>query len=491
MVRREDNKALLLAAVPKKHRDSLQKAIEIAERNYGSVIRLSGESLLEHVLRSARYYAELRIDFNGVIATLLHHTLPKQEYENKEIFNDDILQLLHNVELVFSHAKKESVDTQVIYKYILSFRDDIRIALIKLSEKFDNAKTIDLLPEEKRKDVARRLLHIYAPLAEYMNLSDARREFELNGFRVYYPKEYEQTALYVHKRQADIFEKIEKVKLLLGEIGALVNVDAQIWGRAKSYYSIWRKLYKHDKEGKPATIDALNDLLAFTILVDSVDQCYAVAYALKDYAEVSDDSFEDYIQNPKPNGFSEIQMICEFPELLAINIEVQILTNEMYWHNTYGPAAHLAYKLEGKRFAKQNSEFQWVETVHKAIEKSRQSLSLPISKPLQLHLFQDRIFAFTPKHRIVELPVGATVIDFAYQVHTSIGDRAVFADVNGKKVQLDEVLKNGDIVEIITDNKKLYPTEEWLESAKTKNAQARIKLGLRKKKFQLIVKEKN
>lgn len=488
MVRREDHKALLLASVPKKHREALQKAIEVAEKNYSSVIRLSGESLLDHVLRSARYYAELRIDFNGIVATLLHHKLPKQEYENKAVFNEDILQLLHNVDLVFSHAKKESVDTQVIYKYILSFRDDIRIALIKLSEKFDNAKTIDLLPEEKRKDVARRLLQIYAPLAEYMNLSDAKREFELNGFRVFYPKEYEQTALYIHEHQADIYKKIEKVRELLAEIVSLVNIDAQIWGRAKSYYSIWRKLFKHDKEGKPATIDSMNDLLAFTILVDTVDQCYAVAYALKDYAEVEDDKFEDYIQNPKPNGFSEIQMICKLPELVSINIEIQVLTNEMYWHNTYGPAAHLAYKLEGKRFAKQSTEFQWVETVHKTIEKSRKSIALPITKPLQLHLFQDRVFAFTPKHRVIELPKGATAIDFAYQVHTSIGDRAVFAKVNGSQVQLDQVLKNGDIVEVVTDNKKVFPTEEWLKSAKTKNAQSRIKLGLRRKKLQLFTK---
>lgn len=482
MVRKEDHKILLLAAVPSTYRPRLEKAIAVAERNYGKVIRLSGESLLEHVLRSARYYAELRIDFNGIIATLLHHKLPAEEYKNTEVFNEDILQLLRNVEIVFSNAKKESIDTRVIYKYILSFKDDIRVALIKLSEKFDNAKTIDLLPGEKRRDVARRLLHIYTPLAEYMNLTDAKREFELNGFRVYYPDAYEEVAHFVHEKQSDIFTKIDEIRYLLYEITKIVNVDAQIWGRVKSYYSIWKKVFKRGKEGKSTNYDTFNDLLAFTILVETVDQCYSIAYALKDYASVPDERFEDYIRNPKPNGFSEIQEICRFPELPNINVEVQLMTKEMYWHNTYGPAAHLAYKIQETRFAKQDTEFQWVEILHKEIEKVRANDELPESKPLQFHLFQDKIFAFTPKHRIIELPAGATVIDFAYQVHTHIGDSAIFAIINGSQSPLSTVLNNGDIVEIINDSKKVYPTESWLEFAKTRGAQNRIKLGVRKKR---------
>ncbi len=481
MVHKEDLKSELLKSVPARYRTQLRKAIAVAEKNYSTVIRFSGEPLLSHVLRAARYYADLRIDFNGIVATLLHHRLPEKEYENKDVFNDDVLHLLKNVELVFSNAKKESVDTQVIYKYILSFEDDIRVALIKLSEKFDNAKTIDLLPGEKKREVARRLLMIYTPLAEYMSLQEPKNVFELNGFRVLYPEAYEEVASFVHKKQDSLFSKIEEVKKLITEIAAIVNVDGQVWGRVKSYYSIWKKQTKHGREGKSSDITSFNDLMAFTVMVDSVDQCYSVAFALKDYADVDEAYFEDYIQNPKPNGFSEIQLICKFPELTDVNVEIQILTKEMYWHNTYGPASHFAYKLAGKRFAKQSSEYEWIEVLHKEIDQTAKSEALLVSNPLKLHLFQDRIFVFTPKHRIVELRKGSTALDFAYQVHTGIGHSANFAKVDGVTVPLSTKLDNGNVVEIVTDSKKKYPTETWLDIVISKSAHAKIKQALRKK----------
>lgn len=490
MVRKEDHKQLLIVAVPANFRPQLKKAIVVAERNYGHIIRLSGEPLLHHVLRSARYYADLRIDFNGIVATLLHHRLPQAEYENKEIFNEDILQLLKNVELVFSNVKKESIDTRVIYKYILSFKDDIRVALLKLSEKFDNAKTIDLLPYEMKLNVAYRLLHIYAPLAEYMNLLDAQEEFKLNGFRVYYQVEYENVAAFIHKKQSDIYEKIQKVRSLLKDIAGLVKINGQVWGRVKSYYSIWKKISKHDKEGKSIEMDSFDDLLAFTFMVESVDQCYAVAYALKDYANVVDENFEDYIKNPKPNGFSEIQIVCRFPELVNINVEIQIMTKEMYWHNTYGPAAHFAYKIQGTRFAKENTEYQWVEALHSEIERLSKTEEMPVSKPLHMNLFQNKVFVFTPKHMIIELEKGSTALDFAYQVHSRIGDTATFAKINGVTNPLSTVLANGDIIEILTDSRKVYPTESWLEFSKSDSARTKIKQGIRKKLQDNIQKKK-
>lgn len=330
-------------------------------------------------------------------------------------------------------------------------------------------------------DVARRLLSIYSPLAEYMNLSDAKNEFDLDGFRVAEVEAYNEIATFVHDRQSDIFEKIEEVKKLIQDILEIVDIDGQVWGRVKSYYSIWRKLKKYSSEGRVANMNVFNDLIAFTIMVDTPEQCYSVAYALKDYANVPDQYFEDYIKNPKPNGFSEIQLICTFPELVSINVEIQILTREMYWHNTYGPASHIAYKLAGKRFAKSNTEYQWIEMIHNEIAKRQSDEDFPVSFPMQLHLFQDKVFTFTPKHKVIELPLGATALDFAYQLHTMIGNQSVFAKVNGETQSLSTVLKNGDVVEIITDPKKIHPTESWLGIVKTKNALSRIKHGLKKK----------
>lgn len=481
MIAQENHKKILLAMVPLKFRARLKKAIVLAETHYAGITRWSGEPLLNHVLRSARHYAELRIDFNGIIATVLHHKLPDDAYVDREVFDDDVLRLLKNVETVFAQAKNEGVDTKIIYKYILSFEDDIRIVLIKLSEKYDNARTIDLLPEEKKLRVARRLLDIYAPLAEFMNLTDAKREFQLHGFRVLHPDEYESIANWMHQSQRDIHEKIERVRELLRSIMQIVNIDGQIWGRVKSYFSIWRKQFKHGKEGKRASMESLNDLLAFTVMVDTVDQCYAVAYALKDYGNVMDVDFEDYIRSPKPNGFSEIQLICHFPELVDLSTEVQVLTKEMYWHNTYGPASHIAYKLEERRHSKKSTEFQWVEMVHQEIEKSKEYNDLIESRPMRFNLFSSSIFVFTPKHKVIELPKGATVIDFAYQVHTAVGRSANFARINGTTTNLSKTLNSGDVVEVILDPKKKLPTESWLAFAKTKMAQSLIKSGLRKK----------
>lgn len=480
MVHKEDLRRELLRSVPAMFRVRLKKAIEIAEKYYTQELRLSGESLLHHLLRSAKYYADLRIDFNGVIATLLHHPLPEHAYQDQVVFTEDVRRLLKNIDIVFAHARKESVDTKVIYKYILSFQDDIRIALVKLSEKFDNARTIDLLPMEKRVDVARRLLQIYAPLAEYLNLSEAHREFQLHGFRVYHPEEYESVALYVHDQQKMLISKIGEIRKAFEDVVEIVDVDAQIWGRVKSYYSIWRKQFKRSKEGKSSEIKSFNDLLAFTVMVDSVAQCYIVASALREYAD-SNSIFEDYIHTPKPNGFQELQVIGKFPELPGMNIEIQILTKEMYWQNTYGPASHFGYKLANTRLPKQTTEYKWLELVHQEIERVNKKELLAEASELKLQLFQDRIYVFTPKHRIIELTHGATAIDFAYQVHTKIGHSSEFAIINGKSQPLSTQLNSGDVVEIVTDSKKKYPTEEWLEFSKSKSTRAKIKLGLRKK----------
>jgi len=481
MVVPENHKKLLLNAVPRKYRARLQQAIDLAELHYAGTTRWSGEPLLSHVLRSARYYAELNVDFNGVIATLLHHRLPQKAYENNEVFDDDVRLLLQNVEEVFSQAKKEESDTRTLLKYILSFRDDIRIVLIKLSEKFDNARTIDLLPEEKRLRVSRRLLEIYTPLAEFMNLEEAKREFSLHGFRVLHPEEYSEIAEWVNQKQRDIDQKRQIIIEVLKEILSVVSIEGSVWGRVKSFYSIWKKQFKHAREGKNAALDRFNDLIAYTIMVETVDQCYAVAYALKDYAQVADEDFEDYIKNPKPNGFSEIQLVCHFPEQVNINVEVQILTREMYWHNTYGPASHIAYKLAGKRHANVSTEFQWVELVHRELENHKKNADLPISRPMRLSLFSESVFVFTPGNKVIELPQGATAIDFAFAVHSGIGNSASFARINGRQELLSKVLNTGDVIEIITDPKKVYPSESLLAVAKTKSAQSKIRSGLRRK----------
>lgn len=482
MVRQENHEKLLLEAVPKEHRKLIERAIEVAKENYSSTTRLSGEPLLNHLLRSARYYAELKIDINGIVATLLHHKIPEEQFKKyKDVFSEDVITLLRQIETTFSFAKRENIDNKIIHKYILSFNDDVRIAIIKLTEKYDNAKTIDLLTYEKQMNVAQRLLSIYTPLAEYLNLMNAKNEFELHGFRVVYPEEYARISTYLYDKQEDLNQGIVKLVEIITTIVGIVNVNAQIWGRKKTFYSIWRKLTKYGKENKSADISSMNDLLAFKVVVDSIEQCYAVAYAIKDY--VDDDKFiwEDYILNPKLNGFKQIQVVCRFPEFDGVRVEIQILTSEMYWFNEYGPASHVAYKLSGKRFPKSSTEFQWIEEVHKEMEKNKNSEIMQLSNPLKLGLFSNSIFTFTPGNKIIELTKESTGIDFAYQIHSQIGDMATFVKVNGVVKPLSIKLNNGDVVEVITDSKKLYPTEGWLEFAQTGNAIAFIKAGLRRK----------
>jgi GTP pyrophosphokinase len=474
--------AALVQSVPPAFHKRIQKAVFYAQTYYAKEPRMSGEDLFSHTLRSAIEYSQLRIDVNGVIATLLHHRLPAAVYDDAEVFSEDVVFLLDTLEEVFSKVKEEGSDTVTLSKYILSFADDMRIALIKLSEKVDSARTIGSLDVSKREKAALRLLSIYAPLAEYLNLTDAKVTFENEGFRVLHPVEQAQIVDFVKAQSDDIESLKNKIGATLSEITEIVSVTASVWGRIKSPYSIWKKQQKYIKEGKENSLTSLNDILAFTLMVDSVDQCYAVAYALMSYAEVLDKQFEDYIQQPKPNGFKQIQLVCTLPDFSGQKIEVQILTKEMYWHNTYGPASHFAYKMSGARFAKSTSEYEWIERVHDVVKDSQASMTIPESMPIRANLFKESIYVFSPKHRIVELPIGGTAIDFAYHIHTEVGNKAVRAAVNDKIVTLDTVLQSGDVVSVITDKSKQFPSVEWSKFAVTKNAQVHIKRGLIAKK---------
>jgi len=475
------------------------EALDFAERKYQGSTRISGESLLSHTMKMAQIVIDMGLDVNSVIAAILH-ACPKcvssdeTDYCNKNNSNDlkdlyasiektfgkDVVFLLKRFYQLLDLTKRDA-DPAAITRYILKESEDLRVLMLRLADRLDSARTIEVLSPERRMVSAQKFLRIYAPLAEYLNFTDMKNEFERIGFRVSNPDEFERIDKYLEKNSLKNNEVLEKIQDILEHTCERIGCKARIFGRIKNHYSIFRKMKKYSDEGKAGNILAMRDILAFSIVTDSVSSCYEICSSILGNTESLPDMFEDYIAKPKPNGFREIQIAAKFQEIKDIFVEIQILTEEMYDHNTYGAASHFGYKIQGKRFASPDNEFNWVKEIHSKIHKGGREVSV-LSEPLISDLFQRDLFVWTPQYRLINLPLGSTALDFAFKIHTEIGMKVTGAEINGKKEQLDYVLKNGDVVKILTHpNKsiKTTATREWLKNVKTERARKKIEKALR------------
>jgi GTP pyrophosphokinase len=249
------------------------------------------------------------------------------------------------------------------------------------------------------------------------------------------------------------------------------------------YLCINLKLKKYEKEWINPNISSIDDLVAFRIITDTEDSCYLILEKLMDNGDLIYELFDDYISKPKPNGYKAIQFPIKFPSVSDLKIEVQILTEDMYYHNTYGPASHIAYKVSKSRYAKPSNKFHWVEDIHKKMQKNRHKRNKQRNLPIQCNIFQDEVFAFTPKGKILDLNKGDTVLDFAFKLHTQIGNTAIGAEINGKTTKLSTQLKTGDVVEIKTDRNKKCQKIEALKTVNSETSKFRIRNQLSKNKL--------
>lgn len=471
----------LLKKTPKDFREKVEKAFEYASDHHQNERRFGGELTIEHLLNIALLTTEVNLDTNSAIASLLHE-VPNEEEKMKEIenlFGRDVVNIIQRLWDIKKATESHETPEEVTIKYILNSSDDLRPVIIKILDTLCDIQSVENIPDEMKKDTLRKALHIYSPLAEYMDLNEIKKEIEENAFSEYLPIEY--ASISKKMQEAGVCEKtLEKYRSLLEKLLKDLKFERKIEGRVKSKYSIYNKLKKYEKEWINPNITRVDDLIAFRVLTNKEDDCFFVLEKLMDNGEPDYDLFDDYISNPKPNGYKAIQFPIKFPSISDLKIEVQIMTKEMYYHNTYGPASHIAYKASKSRYAKPTNKYDWVEEIHKNFKKSKQEREHKISYPIKSSIYKDEVFPFTPKGMILDLNKGDTALDFAFKLHTEIGNSATGVLINGKAAKLSTKLQTGDVVEIKRDKNKKYQKIEALRDVNSETTKFRIRNQLSK-----------
>ncbi len=473
----------VVKSTPKDFKEEVERAFEYASNYHKDKKRFGGELVLEHLLNIALLTTEVELDTNSTIASLLHE-IPEEEKNLKEIehlFGSDVVRILVRLKEIKKATESQETPEEVIIKYILNSSEDLRPVIIKILDTLCDIRSVENIPQEMKKDTLRKALNIYSPLAEYLGLDEIKKDIEENAFSEYLPIEY--ASISKKMQEAGVCERtLEKYRTYLEKTLKDLKFEKKIKGRIKSKYSIYNKLKKYEKEWINPNISRVDDLIAFRILTNKEDECFFVLEKLIDHGEPDYDLFDDYISNPKPNGYRAIQFPIKFPSVSDLKIEIQIMTKDMYYYNTYGPASHIAYKASKSRYAKPTNKYDWVEEIHKHFKKSKRERENKISCPIKCSIYKDEIFPFTPKGMILDLNNGDTALDFAFKLHTEIGNSATGVLINGKAAKLSTKLKTGDVVEIKIDKNKKYQKIEALRDANSETTKFRIRNQLSKYK---------
>ena len=447
--------------------DQIMKAFTLADKAHEGQFRASGEPYIMHPLAVAEILAHLQIDHITLIAALLHDVVEDTEYTKEDIeklFGAEVAFLVDGVTKLnqFQYETKEDRQMENYRKMILAMAKDVRVVVIKLGDRLHNMRTLKHMRSDKQKRIAKETLEIFAPLAHRLGIFNVKWELEDLSFRYLEPdKYYDLVDQMKQKRQAHediVNDTMEQLTKALGEAG----IKADIKGRPKHFYSIYKKMKKDNRD-----LSQIYDLLAVRVIVDTVPDCYAVLGIAHSIWKPLPYRFKDYISMPKSNMYQSLHTTVI--GTMGQPVEIQIRTWEMHRVSEYGVAAHWRYK-EGNKGA--DKEFdQKVAWLRQVLEWQDTSNPKELVNALKLDVFSGEVFVFTPKGDVVKLPIGSVPLDFAYRVHTDVGHRCVGAKVNGKIVPLDYTLQNGDIVDIIT-SKTGKPSLDWLNivgSSESKN----------------------
>jgi len=465
--------------------DVIKKAYVYSAKVHQGQLRKSGEPYLVHPLEVAGILAEMRLDEASIVTGLLHDTIEDTlatREEIAELFGEEVADLVDGVTKLsqFSAGNtKEEKQAENFRKMVVAMAKDIRVLLVKLADRTHNMRTLEHMAQEKQERIARETLDIYAPLANRLGMQSVKSELEDLSFRYLKPQEYLDLQQLVSSRAKErdrfVAEVIELIRDRLKENG----IDAQVYGRVKHLYSIWRKMRTQE-----LPFEQIHDLIAFRVIVGNVAQCYEALGLIHSLWKPVPGRFKDYIAIPKPNMYQSLHTTVVGPR--AERIEIQIRTDDMHRVAEQGVAAHWRYKEtmkgEAKKTGKDGIRAGDAETygwLRQLLEWQRE-LSDPTEflETVKVDLFADEVFVFTPKGDVKSLPRGATPLDFAYAVHSEVGHKCVGAKVNGKIVPLRYRLKNGDTVEILTSPHS-HPSKDWLTFVRTSRAQARIRQHIR------------
>ena len=457
---------------PEANVELVEKAYHFAEEAHAGQKRKSGEPYFIHPRTVAGILADLMLDAPTIAAGLLHDTVEDCENVTLEViekeFGQEVALLVDGVtklkRLDFTSRVEQQAES--IRKMILAMSKDIRVVLIKLADRLHNMRTLKSQPPESQKRIAQETLDIYAPIAHRLGVYKIKQELEDLCLRYLDPEGYQNLIVKVGMKRAEREANIRAVISTLSDKIKEMNIHYEIDGRPKHFYSIYRKMVLQHKP-----FEQIFDLIAIRVLVDTVQDCYAVLGIVHTLWKQVPNRFKDYISTPKPNMYQSLHTTVVGEN--GMPFEVQIRTYEMHRIAEYGIAAHWRYK-EGKQVADGlDNKLYWLRQILDWQNDTRDSEEF--IKSLKVDLFSDEVFVFTPKGEIIDLPKGATPIDFAYRIHSAVGNKCVGAKVNGRIVTLDTPLNTGDFVEIITQQNSKGPSRDWLKIVKTSQAKAKIR----------------
>jgi GTP pyrophosphokinase len=448
----------------------VRKAYEQAAVSHTGQHRLSGEDYVNHPLEVAAILADLELDAETIAAALLHDTVEDTNLTAEEVqkeFGPEVARLVDGVTKLGRIALRSDQQQQAenIRKMMVAMAEDLRVVLIKLADRLHNMRTLDPLPEPKRRKISRETLDIYAPLAHRLGIGQIKWELEDLAFRNLEPEAYADVVKRIAMKRHDREVLVSDLREILGRELDKVGIQAEITGRPKHIYSVWQKMTKENKD-----FTEIYDLSAIRVHVDSVRDCYGVLGVVHSLWKPMPGRFKDYIAMPKSNGYQSLHttVITHTGE----PIEIQIRTHEMHRVAEFGVAAHWTYK-EGEKDSSFDKKLSWLRSLLEWQNEVGDAESF--LNTVKVDLFQDEVYVFTPKGDVLNLPAGSTPVDFAYRIHTEVGHHCIGSKVNGRMVPLDYELKNGEIVEVLTSKGPHGPSRDWLNFVKSASAKERIR----------------
>ena len=455
----------------------IRAAFEFAAEAHKDQKRKSGEPYIIHPLAVAQIVAEeLRLDSESIEAALLHDVIEDTAATHEQVsklFSPTIADLVEGVSKLtrIQYATKEDEQMENLRKMLIAMSKDIRVILIKISDRLHNMRTMEYQSPAKQKQKSLETMEIYAPIAHRLGMQRIKWELEDLSLKYLDPIGYEEIVSKLEAKHQEYEDFMRRIQIQIDDRLKELDIDHIVYGRMKHPYSIYRKMFNQNK-----SLDEIFDLFAFRVIVNTVGDCYNVLGVIHDLYKPILGRFKDYIGTPKPNGYQSLHTTVIGAD--GLPFEVQIRTKEMHEIAEYGVAAHWKYKQNGQG-AGTEGRYEWVRRL---LENQEGADAEDYIHSLKIDMFSDEVFVFTPGGDVQNLPAGATPIDFAYAIHSAVGNRMVGAKVNGRIVTLDHVLKNGDIVEVLTSKTAKGPSRDWLKIAKSNEARNKIRQWFKKEK---------
>ena len=459
--------------------EKIERAYDLAARAHAEQKRATGEPYIIHPVAAAMITVQLGMDTDTVVAALLHDVVEDTTVtldEIKKEFGPDVATMVDGVTKLskIKFVSKEEAQAENIRKMMIAMAKDVRVIIVKLADRLHNMRTIDAKPVEKQRRTAHETMEIYAPLAHRLGIRPIMEELEDRCIRILDPVGYHDIEQRMEIQRGEQEAFIEHIKTKISERLSGEKIEFQVMGRIKSVYGIYRKIYEQGK-----SFEEIYDVYAVRVIVNTVYDCYYVLGVMHDLFRPIPDRFKDYISTPKQNMYQSLHTTCI--DSKGIPFEIQIRTWEMHQTAEYGIAAHWKYKagIQGKY--KLEERLAWVRQL---LEQQQELDDVEdIVRSIKTDIAMDEVFVFTPRGDVINLPVGSTVVDFAYAIHTAVGNRMTGARINGRIVSLDTEVKTGMIVEILTTNAAGHgPSRDWLNIAKTSSARAKIRSWFKKEK---------